>query len=56
MRSVRESKFEALMQEAKHYGVDEDTVGLIHVIANELSWREIMRVIHKLRRKRGVEE
>lgn len=50
--SRRGAKYEALMEEAKHYGTSTD---IIKAIADELSWRVIMRVIHKLKRKRGVE-
>lgn len=50
--SRRGAKYEALMEEAQHHGTHDD---IIKAIADELSWRVIMRVIHKLRRKRGAE-
>lgn len=53
-KSNRTLKYEMLLDELHHYGCILDT-GYIHVLAGELSWREIMRIVHKLRRKRGVE-
>lgn len=51
--SRRGAKYQALMKEAQHHGTATD---IIKAIADELSWRVIMRVVHKLRRKRGVEQ
>lgn len=51
--SRRGAKYEALMEEAQHHGTATE---IIKAIADELSWRVIMRVVHKLRRKRGVEQ
>ena len=48
--SRRGAKLAVLMEESKHH---ED---ILKVIADELSWRVVMRVVHKLRRKRGVEQ
>lgn len=50
--SRRGAKFKALMEEAQYHGKPMD---IVKAIADELSWRVIMRVIHKLRRKRGAE-
>lgn len=47
--SRRGAKLAALMDEAQYH---ED---ILKAIADELSWRVVMRVVHKLRRKRGVE-
>lgn len=55
-KSKREAKFEALMDELKFWGIKRDKTGVYRAIANELSWRMVMRIIHKLRRKRGVEQ
>ena len=41
-----------LMDEFKHIG---GVYAIANVIANELSWRVVMRIVHKVRRKRGVE-
>ena len=51
--SRRGAKYEALMEEAQYHGTATD---IIKAIADELSWRVIMRVVHKLRRKRGAEK
>ena len=51
--SRRGAKYEALAEEVQHHGSCTD---IIKAIADELSWRVIMRVIHKLRRKRGMEQ
>ena len=48
--SNRGAKLAILMGEAQNH---ED---ILKAIADELSWRVIMRVAHKLRRKRGVEQ
>ena len=58
VESKRSAKWEALKEELYNWGYDDwypDTIDAVRVIANELSWRVIMRVIHKLRRKRGAE-
>ena len=51
--SRRGAKFKALMTEA-HYHSDKP-LDLVKAISDELSWRVVMRVIHRLRRKRGAE-
>lgn len=51
--STRSAKYDALLEETKHHGAKED---ILKAISDELSWREIMRVIHKLKRKRGAEK
>ena len=48
--SKRGGKYAALAEEAQHH---ED---ILKAIADELSWRVVMRVVHKLRRKRGIEQ
>lgn len=48
--SRRGAKFAALTEEARHHD------DILKAIADELSWRVIMRVVHKLRRKRGAEQ
>lgn len=50
--SSRKAKFQMLMDEFKHIG---GVYAITNVIANELSWRVVMRIVHKVRRKRGVE-
>lgn len=54
--SKREEKTELLWNELQYWGLisyetDRDAV---KVIANELSWRMLLRVINKLKRKRGA--
>lgn len=53
---MRDLKFETIMDEAVYFGANSDIEELIRVIANELPWRMVMRIVHKLRRKRGAEE
>lgn len=48
--SRRGAKLTVLMEEARYHD------DILKVIADELSWRVVMRVVHKLRRKRGVEQ
>lgn len=50
-------KFETLCGELKYWGMitAETDMDGAKALANELSWREIMRITHKLRRKRGAE-
>lgn len=53
--SKRDEKTELLWNELKYWGLiswetDRDAV---KAIANELPWRMLMRVINKLKRKRG---
>lgn len=50
--SKRGAKYRALMDEARHYVTVSDVV---KAIADELSWRVVMRVVHSLKRKRGCE-
>ena len=57
--SSRKAKCNMLKQELLHWGYEDwysDTIDVIMVIANELSWRMIVRIIHKLRRKRGAKQ
>ncbi len=44
--SKRQEKYDKLMSEAKYFKVDK----VMHVIANELSWRMVMRIVNKLYR------
>ena len=56
--SSRKAKWEFLKQELEHWGYSDwysDTIDVMIAIANELSWRIVVRIVHKLRRKRGVE-
>ena len=55
--SKRDMKFETLCGELKYWGMitTETDMDGVKALANELSWREIMRITHKLRRKRGAE-
>ena len=48
--SNRSEKATILKAEAMHHD------DILKAIADELSWRIVMRVVHKLRRKRGVEQ
>lgn len=51
--SDREQKFKMLLGELDHWDLRNDCDGAIRAIAGELSWRMVMRIVHKLRRKRG---
>lgn len=51
--SSRKAKCEMLLSEFRFCDSVHD---ITKAIANELSWRMVMRIIHKLRRKRGVEQ
>lgn len=58
--SSREAKYNALMDELKWWGFDsiaieEDVLLAMKTLSHQLSWRETMRVIHALRRKRNAE-
>lgn len=56
--SSRKAKWDTLKQELAHWGYSDwysDTIDVMMAISNELSWRVVMRIVHKLRRKRGVE-
>lgn len=48
--SRRGEKYAVLLEEARYHD------DILKVIADQLSWRVVMRVVHKLRRKRGVEQ
>ena len=50
--SKRGAKYEILIEEVKYHGAITE---IIKAIADELSWRVVMRVVHKLKRKRGAE-
>lgn len=57
-RSNRRAKHKALTEELQFWGYADmhpGTIEVIRVISNELSWRMVMRIIHKLRRVRGAE-
>lgn len=57
--SSRKAKWNVFRQELIHWGYADwysDTIDVIMTITNELSWRMVMRIIHKLRRKRGAEQ
>lgn len=56
--SSRKAKWDFLKQELEHWGYSDwysDTIDVMMVIVNELSWRIVVRIVHKLRRKRGAE-
>jgi hypothetical protein len=56
--SSRKAKWDFLKQELEHWGYSDwysDTIDVMMAIANELSWRIVVRIVHKLRRKRGAE-
>lgn len=53
--SKRTGKYDLLMSELSNWGLDEDNEAL-KIISQEISWRIIMRVIHRLKRKRGAEQ
>ena len=56
--SSRKAKWDFLKQEFEHWGYSDwysDTIDVMMAIANELSWRIVVRIVHKLRRKRGAE-
>ena len=44
--SRRQEKYDKLMSEAKYFKADK----VMRVIANELSWRTVMRIVNKLYR------
>lgn len=50
--SSRKAKFQMLIDEFKHIG---GVYAITKVIADELSWRVVMRIVHKVRRIRGAE-
>lgn len=50
--SSRKSKFQMLIDEFKHI---DGVYAITKVIADELSWRVVMRIVHKVRRIRSVE-
>lgn len=52
--SDREQKFKILLEELDHWDLRYDCDGAVKAIAGELSWRMVMRIVNKLRRKRGV--
>lgn len=53
--SNREEKFRRLMDELRCFGISDEHSDVIRAVAGQLSWRTIMCVVHKLRRKRGAE-
>ena len=50
--SSRKAKFQMLIDEFKHI---DGVYAITKVIADELSWRVVMRIVHKVRRIRSVE-
>ena len=50
--SSRQAKRNVLFDEIEHWTLYE----AVDVFANELSWRMVMRIVNKLRRKRGLKE
>ena len=52
--SKRDEKTQILYDELKYWGLisGETDMGAVKAIANELSYRMLMRVVHKLQRKR----
>lgn len=57
-QSSRKAKWATLEEEFSHWGYHDwysDTIEVLQTIANEISWRAVMRIVHKLRRKRGAE-
>lgn len=54
--SKRDEKTELLWDELGYWGLisGESDRDAVKAIANELPWRMLMRVINKLKRKRGV--
>lgn len=56
--SNRRAKFNALIAELQFWGYADmhpETREVMRIISGELSWRMMMRIIHKLRRMRGAE-
>ena len=52
----RKAKWEFFKQELSNWGYADwhsDTIDVMKAVVNELSWRVIVRIIHKLKRKRG---
>lgn len=50
--SSRIAKYEMLLSEFRFCG---SVYAITKVIADELSWRAVMRIVHKMRRRRGKE-
>ena len=52
--SKRDEKTRILYDELIYWGLinGETDIGAVKVIANEISWRMLMRIVHKLQRKR----
>lgn len=49
--SKRQEKYDKLMSEVKHFKTDK----ALHIIADQLSWRMIMRIVNKLERIRSTD-
>ena len=49
--SKRQEKYDKLMSESKYFKADK----VMHVIANELSWRMVMRIVNKLYRIKNTD-
>lgn len=55
LKSNREKKIEALWEEAKFYIDDADNgYDFVKIVARELPWKLLMRIINKCRRLRGL--
>ena len=56
--SNRRAKHKAMIAELQFWGYSDmqpATQEVLRIITGELSWRMVMRIIHKLRRMRGAE-
>lgn len=55
MKSIRQQKIEALWEEAQYFVSDaQEGYDLVKIVANELPWHMLMRIINKMRRLRGL--
>lgn len=55
MKSIRQQKIEALWEEARYFVSDaQEGYDLVKIVANELPWHMLMRIINKMRRLRGL--
>lgn len=48
--SKRQEKYDKLLSEVKHFKTDK----ALHIIADQLSWRMVMRIVNKLERIRST--
>ena len=49
--SKRQEKYDKLMSEVKYFKTDK----ALHIIADQLSWRMVMRIVNKLERIRNTD-